>query len=59
MLIIFIWSDAREPSRSSGWRTGVIIRELEQEIVTQNSFDYIDHLRKLVTVRNVRVQNEG
>jgi len=44
-------ADAREPSRVSGWRTGVIIEELEHEVRIQNSHTYRTTVRQLLTVR--------
>ncbi|DBA05282.1 TPA: hypothetical protein N0F65_007444 [Lagenidium giganteum] len=40
VLYIGLFSDLVEPSRTNGWRTGAIIRELEDEIRVQRSPEY-------------------
>lgn len=43
-----LFTDLREPSRISGWRTGVIIAELEHEVRTQNTRLYRDTLKSML-----------
>jgi hypothetical protein len=40
----------REPSRISGWRTAVIIEELEHEVRTQNTRLYRETLKQILTL---------
>jgi len=42
-------TDLREPSRV-GWKTGVIIRELEEEVRTQNSLPFRTQLASILEV---------
>ena len=48
-----IFNDLREPVLSEGWKTGVIIKELENEVDTQNSAEYRIHLTELLEVERV------
>lgn len=45
-----IFNDLREPSIIQGWRTGVIIKELENEVRIQSSSDYKALLGELIEV---------
>lgn len=46
----FSFTDLREPSRISGWRTAVIIEELEHEVRTQNTRLYRETLKQILTL---------
>eukprot|EP00127_Corallochytrium_limacisporum_P001108 Clim_evm19s39 gene=Clim_evmTU19s39 len=37
-----LYADLLEPTKSSGWRTGMIIKELEDEVLVRNSSQYRD-----------------
>eukprot|EP00010_Vexillifera_abyssalis_P001467 CAMPEP_0201560034 /NCGR_PEP_ID=MMETSP0173_2-20130828/77884_1 /ASSEMBLY_ACC=CAM_ASM_000268 /TAXON_ID=218659 /ORGANISM="Vexillifera sp., Strain DIVA3 564/2" /LENGTH=554 /DNA_ID=CAMNT_0047974451 /DNA_START=48 /DNA_END=1708 /DNA_ORIENTATION=+ len=43
-----VLADLKEPVLASGWKTGVIISELEREIRIMNSQEYRSNLRRLV-----------
>eukprot|EP01126_Amoeba_proteus_P000391 TRINITY_DN10119_c0_g2_i5.p1 TRINITY_DN10119_c0_g2~~TRINITY_DN10119_c0_g2_i5.p1 ORF type:complete len:224 (+),score=30.60 TRINITY_DN10119_c0_g2_i5:738-1409(+) len=43
-----LFSDVREPSRTQGWRTGVIVEDLEKEIEKQGSEEYQENLGLLL-----------
>lgn len=45
-----LFSDLMEPSIREGWRTGVIIKELEREVETQNSPGFRKSLSELLAV---------
>uniref|UniRef100_A0A6B2L3Z5 5'-nucleotidase domain-containing protein n=1 Tax=Arcella intermedia TaxID=1963864 RepID=A0A6B2L3Z5_9EUKA len=49
-----LMADVKEPSRNKGWRTGVIISELEKEIQIQSSVDYESNLKLLLQLIDKR-----
>ncbi|TMW65622.1 hypothetical protein Poli38472_008264 [Pythium oligandrum] len=55
-----LFSDLVEPSRINGWRTGAIIRELEDEIHVQRSPEYQSLSFQITALEELmrRVQNE-
>jgi hypothetical protein len=46
-------SDVKEPSRVSGWRTALIVSELDHEIRIQNTPEYRERLRKLIELEDL------
>jgi len=48
-----LYSDLVEPSQKEGWRTGVIIKELETEVEIQNSPKYRENLAELLEIEDV------
>jgi len=48
-----LYHDLVEPNRNQGWRTGVIIKELEREVLIQNESSYREILAKLVAVEKL------
>jgi HAD superfamily 5'-nucleotidase-like hydrolase len=48
-----IFHDLKEPSSVAGWKTGVIIRELEKEVEIQNSSAYRSVLAELLEVERL------
>jgi len=48
-----IFHDLKEPSSVAGWKTGVIIRELEKEVEIQNSSVYRSVLAELLEVERL------
>jgi hypothetical protein len=47
-----LFADVREPSRISGWRTCIVLEELEHEVRTQASQFYRDTLTEIMMVCN-------
>ncbi|EFA82296.1 5'-nucleotidase [Heterostelium album PN500] len=47
-----LFSDLVEPSTREGWRTGVIIKELETEVEIQNSPKYRENLAQLLQIED-------
>eukprot|EP01133_Synstelium_polycarpum_P005918 gene5918-6850_t len=47
-----LFADLVEPSTREGWRTGVIIKELETEVEIQNSPKYRENLAQLLEVED-------
>jgi HAD superfamily 5'-nucleotidase-like hydrolase len=45
-----LFNDLREPNRIEGWKTGVIIPELEREVQIQNSYSYRSMLAEMLEV---------
>lgn len=48
-----LYNDVKEPSRVSGWRTALIVAELDHEIRTQNTPEYRDRFKKLVELEDL------
>eukprot|EP00026_Physarum_polycephalum_P003254 Phypoly_transcript_03264.p2 GENE.Phypoly_transcript_03264~~Phypoly_transcript_03264.p2 ORF type:complete len:242 (+),score=24.47 Phypoly_transcript_03264:1745-2470(+) len=48
-----LFSDLMEPSIREGWRTGVIIKELEKEVEIQNSPEYRSGLSELLATEEM------
>ncbi|KAK5577614.1 hypothetical protein RB653_002557 [Dictyostelium firmibasis] len=48
-----LYSDLVEPSQKEGWKTGVIIKELEVEVGIQNSPKYREQLAELLQLEDV------
>lgn len=48
-----LFSDLMEPSIREGWRTGVIIKELEKEVEIQNSPEYRSGLSELMATEEM------
>eukprot|EP01052_Picozoa_sp_SAG31_P021141 SAG31_NODE_1619_length_7729_cov_2.231193_4_plen_706_part_00 len=46
-------ADMKEPSMQHGWRTGMLVPELTEEMERQHCPEYIDAMRRLVSVRTV------
>eukprot|EP01130_Rhizamoeba_saxonica_P017150 TRINITY_DN818_c0_g1_i1.p1 TRINITY_DN818_c0_g1~~TRINITY_DN818_c0_g1_i1.p1 ORF type:complete len:537 (+),score=91.78 TRINITY_DN818_c0_g1_i1:82-1692(+) len=49
-----LFSDLREPQRTSGWRTAVLISELEKEIKCQSDPKYKKNLEDLLRAKDLR-----
>lgn len=45
-----IWADLVGARRNQGWRTGAVIRELDHELLVQQSKKYRAHAHKVITV---------
>jgi hypothetical protein len=50
-----IFNDLSEPSSAEGWKTGVIIRELEREVIIQNSPGLLNVITAVITL-HFRIQ---
>eukprot|EP01132_Coremiostelium_polycephalum_P001193 gene1193-1506_t len=47
-----LYADLVEPSQKEGWRTGIIIKELESEVEIQNSPKYRENLAELLEIED-------
>jgi len=49
-------SDLKQPNRFQGWRTGVIISELEREINIQLQSNFASQLKKLIELTDLKMR---